>query len=201
MSATPFFPDLIFGWVFYLVLVAITLVASYFDFQRMIIPKVLAVFTLITGILFNVVRGAWLGIEGWPGPYLGLSGAGWGAVDGVLFALAGFAVGFGMFFLMWLLGTCGGGDVKLFGGLGAWLGPLWTVYILIGSWFVVMIAFVGWGIVVRTLSGLKARPKKVAYSFPVALSTAVVLLWVFRAELQLKPTIDRQASVRTVTPR
>jgi len=43
---------------------------------------------------------------------------------GPLMSLAGFAVGFGLLLLPWLLGGGGMGDVKLLAALGAWLGPM-----------------------------------------------------------------------------
>lgn len=43
---------------------------------------------------------------------------------GILWALAGFAVGFSLLIVPWLLGGGGMGDVKLLAALGAWLGPL-----------------------------------------------------------------------------
>ncbi len=45
-----------------------------------------------------------------------------GALDGFLFALVGSLVGFAFFAILFALGTCGGGDVKLFTAIGAWLG-------------------------------------------------------------------------------
>lgn len=48
--------------------------------------------------------------------------------DGVLFALAGFGVGFVLLLLPFLLGGGGAGDVKLLAALGTWLGP-WYVAI------------------------------------------------------------------------
>jgi len=61
--------------------------------------------------------------------------------DGLLFALAGFAVGFGILFVLWLIGGGGGGDVKMMGALGAWLGVslilkvflVSTVFVILGS--------------------------------------------------------------------
>jgi prepilin peptidase CpaA len=44
--------------------------------------------------------------------------------SGILLALAGFAVGFALLLLPWLLGGGGMGDVKLLAALGVWLGPL-----------------------------------------------------------------------------
>jgi len=52
---------------------------------------------------------------------------------GLWFALAGFLLGFGMLLVLWLLGGGGGGDVKLMGALGAWLGWRQTFYVLIAS--------------------------------------------------------------------
>ncbi len=46
------------------------------------------------------------------------------AGQGPLFSLAGFAVGFGLLILPWILGGGGMGDVKMLAALGAWLGPL-----------------------------------------------------------------------------
>jgi prepilin peptidase CpaA len=43
---------------------------------------------------------------------------------GALAALAGFAVGFGLLLLPWLLGGGGMGDVKMLAALGTWLGPV-----------------------------------------------------------------------------
>src|SRR5438270_8400 len=56
-----------------------------------------------------------------------------GALDGLLFALAGFGLGFALFFVLWVLGACGGGDVKLFAALGAWVGPALAVGVLAGT--------------------------------------------------------------------
>lgn len=215
MLVHPFFPDPAFAWTFYLVLVGLTLLATYTDLRRLVIPKQLTLIGLALGVLFNVVRGAWMGAnattEGvWA---LGPNGAFVGGLDGLLFALAGFATGFGLFFIMWFLGTCGGGDVKLFAALGAWVGPVLAVLVLTGTLvFVVVLSLVrlAWTFVRRGVrpavqeysmkgaarSGKRAgkqghpdarRPRQrlMAYSLPVALSTACVLLWVFRAELQL----------------
>jgi prepilin peptidase CpaA len=42
---------------------------------------------------------------------------------GLLTALAGFTVGFGVLLLPWLFGGGGMGDIKLLAALGTWLGP------------------------------------------------------------------------------
>src|SRR5215510_10836941 len=43
---------------------------------------------------------------------------------GILWSLAGLAVGLSLLLLPWLLGGGGMGDVKMLAALGAWLGPL-----------------------------------------------------------------------------
>jgi prepilin peptidase CpaA len=205
----PFFPDLLFAWAFYLVLVGLLAAAAYLDLRRLVIPKGLTLAALALGLLFNVVRGAWVGANGeGPGVWvLGPGGAALGALDGLLYALAGFALGFGLFLVMWLLNTCGGGDVKLFAALGAWVGPTLAVPVLLGT-IVLVIVFAMlrllWGALSRgvqptmraySLKGAapakkadeprKPRRRLMAYSLPAALSAAIVLLWVFRVELHL----------------
>jgi prepilin peptidase CpaA len=56
-----------------------------------------------------------------------------GGTTGLLTALGGFAVGFGILLLLWLTGGGGGGDVKLMGAAGAWVGPMPILMIFIGS--------------------------------------------------------------------
>jgi prepilin peptidase CpaA len=46
-----------------------------------------------------------------------------GAVTTPGMSLLGFAVGFGLTFVLFALGALGGGDVKLLAGVGAWFGP------------------------------------------------------------------------------
>lgn len=54
-------------------------------------------------------------------------------------AWLGFAVGFIIPFALFALGAIGGGDVKLIAGVGAWLGPLGVVQVLIAEAIVGMI--------------------------------------------------------------
>lgn len=199
MSTATFFPDFLFAWTFYLTLAAVTLIAAYIDWRTLIVPKPLVFATLVGGLVANAWRGAMLAQQGKAVAYLGPGGPAWGAIDGALFSLAGFAVGFALFFILWLLGTCGGGDVKWFAALGAWLGPLWTIYLLIGTWFVVMVGFVVLGWVVHVVRhGRRPRRQQVAYSFPVALTMIVLLAWFCRVELDLvrpQPDVQQEARV------
>lgn len=201
----PFFPGPLFGWAFVLVLVGLTLAAAWVDLRTMLIPKRLTLTLLPLGLLFNVARGAWLGAQGQAAWALGAHGAVVGALDGALFALAGFTAGFALFFLMWVLGTCGGGDVKLFAALGAWVGAYLAVWVLIGTMLVVMLIAVSrvmTGFFSRGYGGIKQytasdgrarepggrkRPRRrlVTYSLPLAVTTAAVLLWSLRVELHL----------------
>jgi prepilin peptidase CpaA len=201
-----FFPDPIYGWVFCGGLLALLVVAAVIDLRRMIVPKWLTLTVLALGLAANVVRGAWLGVAGAPVWVLSGGSAWIGGLDGFLFALAGFAFGFLLFFTMWILGACGGGDVKLFAALAAWLGPWLVLCVLIVSVGVVLLLSVGrllTALVGRGATGsLKAfsarggrpadggrRPRQrlLSYSLPLAVSTALVLPWAFRVDLGLAP--------------
>src|SRR5262245_18241316 len=101
---TEFFPNLIFGWAFLGCLAVIMAIASYSDLKFMVIPKATSVTGLLLGIVFNLSRGAWLGYEGKPTWHFSEPTVVIGAADGFLFALAGFALGFAIYFLLWILG-------------------------------------------------------------------------------------------------
>jgi prepilin signal peptidase PulO-like enzyme (type II secretory pathway) len=90
----PFFPGPVFGWAFVLVLTGLNLAAAWTDLRTMLIPKRLTLTLLPLGLLFNVVRGAWLGAQGGAAWSLGAHGAFVGGLDGALFSVAGFLVGF-----------------------------------------------------------------------------------------------------------
>jgi prepilin peptidase CpaA len=181
----------------------------------MTIPKWLSVPTLALGLLFNVVRGGWMGWLDRDNWLLERGGWGIGALDGLLFALAGFAVAFALFFVLWILGTCGGGDVKLCAALGAWVGPLWTLFLLVGTMLCLItfgIARLVWSLFTQGMQATKKdyyarhgkkphakqpreavgrqgflvpRKRLVTFSLPVAVATAVVLMWVCRRDLGL----------------
>lgn len=61
-------------------------------------------------------------------------------LGGLGFALLGFATGFGILLVLWLIGGGGGGDVKLMGALGAWLGSSLTVAVFLASTVLAIIA-------------------------------------------------------------
>lgn len=215
MTRPDFFPDLAFGWVFYSVLVSLLIVATVLDFRRFAIPKKLTVTCLALGVLLNLSRGLWLGLqdkEVWKLSSAFGTGPVLGTLDGVLFSLAGFVVAFGLFFGLWFLKVCGGGDVKLFAAVGAWVGPWYFVMLLIGSVVMhvlvatVFMAYVmltqGFGQTRKQFSasevkqpnrigkdGKKVKPKHrgMTYSFPLTVATAVILLVLLASDLGIVP--------------
>jgi prepilin peptidase CpaA len=97
-----------------------TITALIWDARTRKIPNVLTVPAFCLGLLFHLVNGFWL--------------AGFtGALAGVLFALKGFALGFGLLLILWFIGGGGGGDVKFMGALGCWLGAWTTLQVLVVS--------------------------------------------------------------------
>lgn len=90
----------------------LALVASATDLHRRKIPNWLTVTAAIAGLAFHI------------------STAG---VAGLWLSLGGFAVGFGILLVLWLIGGGGAGDVKLMGAVGAWLGPMSTLMVFIAS--------------------------------------------------------------------
>src|SRR5256885_6404248 len=150
-----FFPDPVFGWVFYLSLLGLLAAASYSDQRFQLIPKKLTLSLLGLGLTFNLVRGAWMGGQGLSAWSLAGGSVWLGLLDGLLFALAGFALGFAVFFVLWILGACGGGDVKLFAAVAAWLGPTLSVMVLLGTILIVA------AIVVAPVLGTTPTPRRV----------------------------------------
>ncbi|MFW6125351.1 MAG: A24 family peptidase, partial [Pirellulales bacterium] len=63
-----------------------------------------------------------------------------GGWQGVGTAMGGFATGFGVLLVLWLIGGAGAGDVKLMGALGAWLGARLTLWAVLLSAFVVAVS-------------------------------------------------------------
>jgi Flp pilus assembly protein protease CpaA len=169
------------------------------------VPKWLTLPALALGLAFNVLRGGLVGAtvaEGW---LLQVEGPGSGALDGALFAGAGFLTAFGLFLVMWLLGVCGGGDVKLFAAVGAWLGPALTLRLFFFTIVVVAVVLFAKAVVAAFSGGLMrqrpaknrrdsaavAKPKKrlLAFSPALTVATALVLLWKLGGELQVMPVI------------
>ncbi|MFS0723442.1 prepilin peptidase [Paenibacillus sp. 1P07SE] len=83
--------------------------ALFTDVRAMIIPNRLTLTACLAGLLYQGVMGGW---------------------GGLAEALLGTAAGFGPLLILYLLKGVGAGDVKLFGALGAWLGPAAVLQVL-----------------------------------------------------------------------
>ena len=97
-------------------------IAVVIDVRSRRIPNWLTISAFVLGLVFNIVVG------GLPGLWL---------------SLGGFAVGFGTLLVLWLIGGGGGGDVKLMGAVGAWVGAVPTVMIFLGSAIFAVLCTVG----------------------------------------------------------
>ena len=214
----PFFPNPVFAWVWLALLMTAAGVAAYTDTKRAKVPNLLVVLTLIAGLLMNVVRGAWNAAANQAGAdplhkswLFGTTDSLWlGGLDGLLFGLAGFLIGFGVFFLVWMFGLIGGGDVKLFAALGGWLGMLhlgmaWVLSVgVLILWALAKLMTVGFRPkkmqsairqlqkaedVAREAAAKPGGSKKlrVTYSLPIAVAVLLLSLWSHRVELRLVP--------------
>lgn len=177
------FPNLPFAIAFVGILVAGLGYAAYVDWKTLSVPKRLTVGLFGIGIAMNVVRGAWLAAEGRPVWILNADNAFLGALDGLMLSLAGFLVGFALFFAFWIFGVGGGGDVKLVGATGAWLGAFFVlVSVILSLPFLVLVTVVvsGYRIMRGKLpaTALQSGNRKRAvttYSLPFALGVYVIL--------------------------
>lgn len=96
------------------------------DIRSMRIPNWITVTALLGGLA------AQTGMRGW---------------QGFMFAGAGAVAGFAVLLLLHLIGAVGAGDVKLFAGIGAWTGVVFTAQLLMYS--ILFGAVIGWVIVLR----------------------------------------------------
>jgi prepilin peptidase CpaA len=114
-------------------LLLIVLVAAVYDVRYRRIPNWLS----LTGVVFGLAMNTFL-YEGWPGLRL---------------SLIGLAVGFGVYFFLYMLRAMGAGDVKLMAAVGAIVG--WQ------DWFgtFLITAMIG-GVMALILVATKGRVKK-----------------------------------------
>jgi prepilin peptidase CpaA len=96
----------IWEWVSLVGLVAVLVVAAVCDLARGKVFNWLTYPAIVVGLALGAAQGA----------------ADTGAWDGFLDHVLGFGFGFGILFIPYLLGGMGGGDVKLMGVVGAFLG-------------------------------------------------------------------------------
>jgi Flp pilus assembly protein protease CpaA len=155
------------------------------------------------------VRGGWLAAEGKAIWLFEATDSVWlGALYGLLYALAGFAVAFAVMFLIWIFGSCGGGDVKLMSSVAAWLGIGGFLFSWLGSvvvlFFWMAARLIAGGLtprqVKRSMAKLQEQRKapahakpgtRMTYSLPLAIAVTAVLLGVYWGELQL-PKLQQQ---------
>jgi len=140
---------------------SVTLVASYTDIRRQSIPNPLTVSAALAGLCFQCYEA--------------------GLVEGGCFALQGLALGVSLLFIPFLLGGMGGGDVKLLGALGAWLGPadvaavffytamaggVWALWVMFGRGSRMRLAGVWFDIAAFLATRRKLEPVSGARVFP-----------------------------------
>ncbi len=124
-----------------LVLVAavFTAIAAGWDLRSRRIPNKLTLPVFAAGWVFQAFDRGWAGIGD---------------------AALGFAVGFGILFVLWIVGGGGGGDVKLMGALSVWLGFRLTLMVMIASTLLVLVITVGvfvWSLMTRGLKKSRAE--------------------------------------------
>lgn len=102
------------------------------DVRSRKIPNALNLVFILSGLLYQGATGGW---------------------EGLLFALKGGAAGFVVLFVLYLLGAVGAGDVKLFAGIGAWTGLLFTAQTLLYS--ILFAGAIGLGILCWRGEGMK----------------------------------------------
>jgi len=153
-----------------------SLAAAFCDFRTHKIPNLLTIPMFLLGLVFQ----GWFG--GWPG---------------LLHALGAFGLGFGTLFVLWMMGSGGGGDVKLMGALAVWLGLRMTILVMVFSTITVFVGtFVMVGITVFSRSGnatdeppdeaaaeeatengeTKQKRRMMAYAIPVAVATWMLMV-------------------------
>src|SRR3954467_15313666 len=98
-----------------------------------------------------VIDGLKLRVPNWLTFHLVLGGLAFGAwsqgVSGLLWATAGMLVGLATLLPLYSIGGMGAGDVKLMAGVGAWMGPLVTLWAFVTSALVggmMALAMVAW---------------------------------------------------------
>ena len=121
--------------------------------------------------------------------------------SGILDGLTGFAFGFGLFFVLWMIGSACGGDAKLMGALSVWLGRSLTLKVILASLILVVVGTLcllvvgvyqqGWkktrasyvpaepakgNVSAAELSESRSGRRVMAFALPVALATWSVLV-------------------------
>lgn len=90
-------------------------------------------------------------------------------LDGFWNGLWGFVIGFGLLFGLWMIGSAGGGDVKLMGGLSVWVGKTLIlkvilaslIFVIFGTAIIVMYGILsgGWTRTRKEFAAARRKPK------------------------------------------
>lgn len=167
-------PDLNASQIVFLIAVLLfTVVAAVSDIRTRKIPNRITVPMCLAGLFYQVA---------------------WFQLDGLWTALAGFATGFGILFVLWMIGTAGGGDVKLMGALGPWMGATLTlkvlfcalVFVTVGTFAIVAYSAISTGVrktrsqylkqnTAAETTGERQKRRVMAFAAPVALATWCML--------------------------
>ncbi|MBX3441691.1 MAG: prepilin peptidase [Planctomyces sp.] len=172
------FAPLVGNWILAAAMALFTAVAAGWDLREKRIPNRLTLPVFFAGWIYQLAFHGWSGLA-----------------DGA----AGFAVGFGVLFVLWFIGGGGGGDVKLMGALSVWMGFRLTLLVLVASTVAVVLitlSTVAWQVCRQGARRTKARyvagktgPKSaetiaqrqsrriLPYAVPVAAATWLVLAW------------------------
>ncbi|MEZ6053933.1 MAG: A24 family peptidase [Planctomycetaceae bacterium] len=170
------------SWLLVIVVGAFTAAAAFWDWRHWRIPNKLTLPTFALGWVYQAVFNGWSGLGD---------------------AALGFLCGFGVLFILWMVGGGGGGDVKLMGALSVWLGYRHTLMVLIVSTLMVIVgtgAIMLWSVLTqgfkktqdrylatgKTEKGEPVRKETVkdrqtrrvmGYAVPVAVATWLVMLF------------------------
>ena len=205
-----FFPNIGFAWAFVATLFAFLGTASYLDLKTTVIPKAVTVTALPVALAFNVARLIWLASDGvvGSGAMIASTNLGVAALNGLLFTVLGFLFGFALFTAMWILGVCGGGDVKLFGAVGAWIGwkLAWWVFVITLIVIGALILFQGFRLAItgkwskmrkpgkKVYESKKPMQRLITFALPLTVATAIYLGLKFQQELGLVPPKEAEVS-------
>lgn len=134
----------------YAILGSLLIIISFIDYKLRIIPDKLIRFGLFTGIIFNIIS--------FNGDF----------VNGFI----GLFVGGGIFLIIAIFGPMGGGDIKLMGVLGLWLG--WKHILVVSLLSFIIGAIVS---ILLLITKIKGRKDTIPFGPFIAIATMVVILY------------------------
>lgn len=103
-----------------------------------------------------------------------------GGLSGLISSVCGFLTGFGVLLALFLIGGGGGGDVKLMGAVGAWIGAWPTILVFLGSAAFVLLLMIGLLVIKgpnhKSPDGKSLAKLTLPYAVPLALSLVTFLI-------------------------